>query len=64
MIERGQDRRRARAWYSSLTHDRRRQGYDRRDRGGASAMPGMVRPGFGEAQPVRERRRFPDAGME
>jgi hypothetical protein len=27
-------------------------------------MPGMIRPGVGEAAPPIERRRYPDGGME
>jgi len=43
----------------------RRDGFDRR----ALAMPapsmrGVIRPGFAEAAPRRERRQYPDAGME
>jgi hypothetical protein len=67
MIERGKDRRQSRAWFSSLTHDRRRA--DRRAcatplRWPADALPGAIRPGVGEAAPARERRKVPESGME
>lgn len=67
MIERGKDRRQSRAWFSSLTHDRRRA--DRRACAAplewpAAAMPGAIRPGVGEVAPARERRRVPGAGEE
>lgn len=39
---------------------------DRRNRPAATvpAMPGTIRPGPGEAAPLKERRRVPGAGME
>lgn len=64
MITRGQDRRCSSAWFSSLTHDRRRPGYDRRGRRADPATPGTVRPGFAEAAPSAERRKYLDSGME
>lgn len=30
----------------------------------AAAAPGTIRPGVGEARPPRERRRYPESGME
>lgn len=68
MIERGKDRRRVRAWFSTLTHDRRR-GIDRRACAAplmwpAAALPGTIRPAPGEAAPFVERRRVPESGME
>ena len=68
MIERGKDRRRVRAWFSSLMHERR-CGFDRRActvplTWPADALPGAIRPGVGEAAPARERRRVPESGME
>jgi hypothetical protein len=67
MIERGKDRRQQRAWFSNLSHDRRR-GVDRRACATpltwSAPVPGTIRPGVGEAAPVRERRRVPEAGME
>lgn len=67
MIERGKDRRQRRAWFSSLTHDRRRA--DQRSCAAtlvwpADALPGAIRPGVGEVAPARERRRVPESGME
>jgi hypothetical protein len=68
VIERGKDRRQRRAWFSSLSHDRRRC-VDRRACSmplawPADALPGAIRPGVGEAVPTRERRRVPESGME
>ena len=68
MIERGKDRRQLRAWFSSLTHERR-CGFDRRACAVpltwvSDALPGAIRPGVGEAAPARERRRVPESGME
>jgi hypothetical protein len=68
MIERGKDRRRVRAWFSSLTHDRR-CGIDRRACATplawpADTLPGAIRPGVGEVAPARARRRVPESGME
>jgi hypothetical protein len=68
MIERGKDRRQQRAWFSSLTHDRRR-GVDRRACAvpltwPADALPGAIRPGVGGTAPACERRRVPESGME
>jgi hypothetical protein len=39
---------------------------DRRERPAKAepAMPGTVRPGYGEVPPPRERRQRPEAGME
>lgn len=67
MIERGKDRRRVSAWFSSLTHDRRKA--DRRAcavplEWAAAALPGAIRPGVGEVAPARERRRVPGAGED
>lgn len=67
MIERGKDRRQQRAWFSSLTHDRRRA--DRRACAAPlewpmAALPGAIRPGVGEVAPLRERRRVPGTGEE
>lgn len=64
MIERGQDRRQTVAWFSSIPGERRRTNYDRRGRAADPAMPGTVRPGFGEAMPREERRWLPAAGTE
>jgi len=68
MIERGKDRRQSRAWFSSLTHERR-CGFDRRActvplEWPSATLPGAIRPGVGEVAPVRERRRVPGAGEE
>lgn len=68
MIERGKDRRRVSAWFSSLTHDRRLV-RDRRACAApltwpAAALPGAIRPGVGEVAPARERRRVPGAGED
>jgi hypothetical protein len=67
VIERGQDRRRLRAWFSSLSHDRRRVD-DRRACATpltwSEPVPGTIRPGVGEVAPARERRRVPESGME
>jgi hypothetical protein len=65
MIERGQDRRRGvSSHFSSPMNNRRRPEYDRRGRAAVPAMSGTVRPGFAEAAPREERRRYLDAGME
>jgi hypothetical protein len=62
MMERGQDRRQGQKQFYDAISDRRRP-IDRRGRA-VPAMPGSVRPGFGEAPPPRERRRVPESGME
>lgn len=62
MIERGPDRRWRKTGPGLLLPDRR-DGFDRR----ALAKPstrGMIRPGVGEARPLRERRHYLDSGME
>lgn len=63
MIERGQDRRQTVAWFSSIPSERRRKDYDRRGKV-VPALPGSVRPGFGEATPREERRHVPETGLE
>jgi hypothetical protein len=64
MIERKADRRRGvSSYFSSPTNDRRRPNYERRV-GAQPAVPGVVRPGVGEAVPPVERRRYLDGGME
>ena len=63
MIARGADRRwRARALGQLLAE--RRDGLDRRAMTSTVVRTGAVRTGFGEATPRRERRRFPESGME
>jgi hypothetical protein len=43
----------------------RTDGFDRRTLAiPAPRMRGVIRPGFAEAAPRRERRQYPDAGME
>jgi len=64
MRERMEDRRRSRAQFFSPAHDRRRRHYDRRGERAGAAMAGMVRPGWAEAMPRRERRRLPGSGWE
>lgn len=65
MIDRKQDRRASQALFYDAINDRRRTEYDRRAREAAvPAMPGTIRPGPGEAAPLRERRQVPGAGME
>jgi hypothetical protein len=64
MIERGHDRRRGQALFYEAISDRRRPDYDRRARAVVPVMPGVVRPGYGEVPPPRERRQRPEAGME
>lgn len=63
MIERGPERR-WRARDPARFAPERRDGLDRRAGQIEAPMPGTVREGFGEAKPVRERRRFPETGME
>jgi hypothetical protein len=64
MKERGPDRRRGvSSHFSSPVNDRRRPNYERRV-GPAQMVPGLVRPGVGEAVPPKERRRYLDGGME
>jgi len=69
MIERGQDRRRhgARSW--PVPGDRRQDAareeapaLDWSD--AVPAIPGTVRPGYGEVAPPRERRQRPETGSE
>jgi len=63
MRKRGPDRR----WHArgpGLLLPERRDGFDRRQMESVPAMPGTIRPGVGEALPPRERRRYPDSGME
>jgi hypothetical protein len=65
MIERGPDRRwRKRA--PGLLLPEQRDGLDRRAMVAAAApgVQGLIRPGVGEVQPLRERRRYLDSGME
>lgn len=65
MIERGQDRRNGvSSYFTSPVNNRRRPGYDRRGSAAVPVVPGTLRPGFGEAAPRVERRRYPDAGLE
>lgn len=64
MIERKADRRRGvSSHFSSPANDRRRPNYERRV-GPIATVPGVVRPGVGEAMPPVERRRYLDGGME
>lgn len=64
MIARGPDRRYRARDPMRLAPDRR-DGFDRRAIVVATpALAGMVRPGFGDAKPLRERRRYPESGME
>ena len=62
MLDRGPDRR----WRNTgpgVLLPERRDGFERR----ALVMPstrGMIRPGVGEARPLRERRQYLDSGME
>jgi len=63
MIARGPDRRWRNQVGAGLLMPERRDGFDRR----ALVLPstrGMIRPGVGEARPLRERRQYLDAGME
>ena len=67
LVDRGADRRRVSAWFSSLTHERRAR--DRRACAAqlewpTAALPGAIRPGVGEVAPARERRRVPGVGMD
>jgi hypothetical protein len=65
MIERTNERRNSQALFYDAVTDRRRQEYDRREQELAvPAIPGAIRPGVGEAAPLRERRRVPESGME
>lgn len=62
------ERRQCRDWLMSLVGVRR-QDRDRRARpasatGPVPAIPGTVRPGYGESAPPRERRQRPESGME
>jgi hypothetical protein len=68
MIERGKDRRRTVSSHFTQPRHERRKG-DRRACAAPltwppDALPGAIRPGVGEAAPVRERRRVPESGME
>lgn len=64
MKERGADRRRGvSSFFTSPENDRRRPHYERRV-GPMPTVPGLVRPGVGEAVPPVERRRYLDSGME
>jgi hypothetical protein len=62
MKQRDQDRRQSQSVFYDAINDRRT--HERRDQDPVPAIPGMIRPGPGEALPQLERRRFPDAGME
>jgi hypothetical protein len=69
MIERKQDRRRSvSSHFTRPQADRRRPNSDRRACAApltwAAVQPGAIRPGVGEELPPRERRRYPDSGME
>jgi hypothetical protein len=65
MIERKQDRRQAPALPMAVEQ---RRPFDRRGRHERAdvvpALPGTVRPGYGEVPPPRERRQRPESGME
>lgn len=63
MTPRGHDRR-WRARSPELLLVERRDGLDRRALSSTVVRTGAVRTGFGEAPPRRERRRFPESGME
>jgi hypothetical protein len=63
MTPRGPDRR-WRPRTPELLLPERRDGFDRRAPSAAPAPPSAIRIGYGEAAPERERRRFPESGME
>lgn len=63
MIARGPDRR-WRVRTPDVLLPERRDGFDRRAMSSTTVRTGAVRTGYGEAPPHRERRRFPEAGME
>lgn len=64
MIDRGPDRRWRDAGPGQLLPERR-DGFDRRALAApAPSTRGMIRPGVGEARPLRERRQYLDSGME
>jgi hypothetical protein len=64
MIERDGERRVSTSWFSSLTHDRRRQGYDRRGQPRINVAPGLLRPGFAESMPPVDRRKVLTSDLE
>jgi len=65
MTDRGPDRRWRNQVGAGLLMPERRDGFDRRALvAPAPSTRGMIRPGVGEARPLRERRQYLDAGME
>lgn len=63
MIDRGPDRRWRNQVGAGLLLPERQDGLDRRSLQTPSTR-GMIRPGVGEARPLRERRQYLDSGME
>lgn len=69
MIEQGQkqrsnDRRQSTAWFSSLTHDRRRARYERRGQEPVSVGQGQLRQDYAAAVPLVDRRVTLSADVE